>query len=168
MLATPHMLAGAAIGASVRRPWLAVSVAFGSHFLLDFIPHVDSHGLFGAGTGGPTVGEAISASVDVLVGVVLVLALVGRQPGRRRMLAAAFAAIVLDLADNVPPWGGWFRAWSGTHWLSLFHHGIQHNLARAQWPLGIAIQLPIIGFAAWLLLKRRTRSPSMPPAGPEQ
>jgi len=158
MLATPHILAGAAIGASSRRPWLGISLAFASHFVLDFLPHIDSHGLFGAKIGGPTAGEVISASVDVLVGVVLMLALVGRRPGQRWILAAAFAAIVLDLVDNVPPWGAWFRAWSGTAWLSVFHHSIQHNLPRAQWPAGIALQLPVIGLAGWLLARRRAGS----------
>jgi len=38
MVATPHLVAGAAIGKLFRRPWLAYPLAFGSHFLLDFVP----------------------------------------------------------------------------------------------------------------------------------
>jgi hypothetical protein len=154
VLAAPHILAGAALAKVVRRPWLAVAVAFGSHFLLDIVPHIDSHGLFGVRRGGPTRGEALSALVDVAIGTALVLAMVSKQPRRRAMIAAAFAAIVLDLVDNVPPWGPYFQAWGGTAWLSAFHHGIQHNLTRAQWPLGIATQLPVIVLAVWLLSKR--------------
>jgi len=157
VLAAPHMLAGAAIGKLSRRCWLAVIAAFASHFLLDIIPHLDSHGLFGVKGGGPTRGEAVSAVVDTVVGVAFVLAFVARQPGRRRMIAAAFAAVVLDLLDNVPPWGQWFDAWKGTAWLSLFHHSIQHNVPRAQWPLGFATQLAVVALAAWVLLARRER-----------
>ncbi len=36
MLATPHMCAGAALGAILRRPWLTWPAAFASHFLLDY------------------------------------------------------------------------------------------------------------------------------------
>ena len=54
MMATPHMVAGAAIGRLLRRPWLAYPAAFVSHFLLDIVPHIDSHALFGADHGGLT------------------------------------------------------------------------------------------------------------------
>ena len=52
MTATPHILAGAAIGKVLRRPWLAWPVAFVSHFLLDFTPHLDSHAVYGVEQGG--------------------------------------------------------------------------------------------------------------------
>ncbi len=39
MLTTPHAVVGAAIGALIPSPWLAVPVAVGSHFVLDSIPH---------------------------------------------------------------------------------------------------------------------------------
>ncbi len=45
MTATNHALTGAIIGASIRQPWLALPLAFLSHYVLDAIPH------FGAGEG---------------------------------------------------------------------------------------------------------------------
>jgi len=149
MLASVHLVTGAAIGRSVRPFWLAAVAAFASHFLLDFIPHSDTHSLFG-GPGAITRSEAISTLVDVVLGVALVVWATARQPYRRAAVWAAFAAVVIDLVDNVPPWGPRFQSWTGTAWLSAFHHGIQHNLARPQWPLGMAIQLAFLAVALWV------------------
>lgn len=43
MLELPHALVGAAIGAKVAHPALAIPLAFGSHFLLDRVPHWNPH-----------------------------------------------------------------------------------------------------------------------------
>lgn len=43
VLELPHTLVGAAIGAKVAHPALAIPLAFGSHFLLDRIPHWNPH-----------------------------------------------------------------------------------------------------------------------------
>jgi hypothetical protein len=149
------MMAGAAIGKVVRRPWLAIGLAFASHFVLDIIPHLDSHSMFGTPSGGPTPAEVASATVDTFIGIALVLLLARRQRARSRILWAAFAAIVIDLVDDVPPWGPWFQAWPGTAWLSRFHHGIQHNVPLAQWPLGFGTQLLVLALAVWILLPRQ-------------
>jgi hypothetical protein len=148
------MLAGAAIGKALRRrPWLALSAAFGSHFLLDMAPHIDSHGLFGIAGGGLTRAEVAMGTLDTLLGIALVLWAVGKQPGRRVMISAAFAAVVIDLLDHVPPFGAWFGRWCGTSWLSAFHHKCQHNVAPANWPVGFGLQIAVLGFALWWVRK---------------
>ena len=149
------MMAGAAIGKLTRRPWLAFPAAFASHFLLDRVPHLDSHALFGVQHGGPTGLEAGTAIADIAVGVVLVVWAVGRQPGRRVMLGSAFFGVLIDLVDNVPPWGVWFTNWAGTAWLSTFHHAFQHNVTPAEWPLGVGTQLAVIAAALGVILRRR-------------
>ena len=158
MLATPHMLAGAALGKALRRPWLAWSAAFGSHFLLDRTPHLDSHSLFGVEYGGPTVPEAAMAILDTALGVLLVVWVARCQPEPRVMLGGAFFALVIDLLDNVPPWGDWFTTWPGTAWLSAFHHMSEYNVTPAQWPLGVATQLMVVGIALWVCLRRTAAS----------
>jgi hypothetical protein len=145
------MLAGAAIGKSLRRSWPALGAAFLSHFLLDFVPHLDSHALFGNRSGRVTPTEVLGATLDVLVGAVLVIWLARRLRRRRLILGAAFAGVVIDLVDNVPPWSRLFRAWAGTGWLSAFHHGFQHNVTLAQWPLGFGTQLAVIAVAVWVM-----------------
>lgn len=41
MLELPHTLVGVAVASAVRQPVLALPMALGSHFLLDYIPHWD-------------------------------------------------------------------------------------------------------------------------------
>jgi hypothetical protein len=72
MMATPHMMAGAAIGKAVGRPWVALPIAFVSHFLLDAVPHLDSATLYGVKHAGPTVPEAAIAIADFVLGCLLV------------------------------------------------------------------------------------------------
>lgn len=43
MLETPHVIVGAAIATKVVHPALAIPLAFGSHFLLEKIPHWNPH-----------------------------------------------------------------------------------------------------------------------------
>ena len=43
MLETPHVMVGAAIATKVGNPYLAIPLAFLSHFVLDRIPHWNPH-----------------------------------------------------------------------------------------------------------------------------
>ena len=155
MMAIPHMVAGAAIGRALRRPWLAYPVAFASHFLLDIVPHIDSHTLFGADRGGPTRLEAAAGVTDFLIGALIVGLVCRRQPSRRVMIGSALFAILMDLAEYVPPFGPWFRDWAGAAWLTGFHHRIQHNLTPALWPVGAATQAAVVGFGLAVCLAAR-------------
>jgi len=158
MMATPHMVAGAAIGRALRRPWLVYPAAFVSHFLLDFLPHIDSHALFGVTHGGPTRLEAVAGVTDFLVGA-LVVGLVARRRSRRRvMLGGALSGILMDLAEYVPPFGPKFQHWAGAAWLTGFHQRIQHNLTPAHWPLGAGTQVAALALALAVCLPRRQDS----------
>jgi hypothetical protein len=155
MMATPHMVAGAAIGRVLRRPWLAYPAAFASHLLLDIVPHIDSHSLFGVKHGGPTRLEAAAAVADFLVGALVVGLVAARQPMRRVMLGSALFGILIDLVEYVPPLGPWLKSWPYTAWLSEFHHSIQHNLTLTHWPLGAGTQLGVLGLGLAICLARR-------------
>lgn len=159
MMATPHMLAGAAIGRVLRRPWLAWPAALASHFLLDVVPHLDTHSLFGVKGGRPTPPEAAAAITDFLVGAMLVASLTLGRPNRRVILGAALGGILMDLVEYVLPFGTWLRACAGGIWLIGFHHGIQDNVGPAQWPLGFGTQVAVICVAAAVLLARRGVQP---------
>jgi len=154
MMATPHMMAGAAIGRALRRPWLAYPAALASHFVLDIVPHLDSHGMFGATHGGPTRLEAIAGISDFLVGALLVGLVASRQRRRRVMVVGGLLGILVDLVEYVPPLGPWLQSWSGAEDLIRFHHGIQHNVTVAQWPLGFATQGVVLAIALALCLRR--------------
>jgi hypothetical protein len=154
MMTTPHMVAGAAIGHVLRRPWLAYPAALASHFVLDAIPHLDSHSLFGANQGGPTRLEAAAGITDFLMGVVLVAWLTSRRPDRHVMRCAALLGVLMDLAEYVPPWGPRLQTWSGAACLVGFHHGIQHNLTPAHWALGGGTQLAVLALGIVVCLAR--------------
>lgn len=161
MLATAHMLAGASMGRSIRPAWLALPVAFASHFALDVIPHLDSHALFGA-PGGPTRGEVTMAALDTLAGIALVLVLTWRLPHRGLSLAAAFFGIAPDL-DNLPVLGTWMRASPLTPYVA-WHHAIQHNVTPADWMLGFGTQAVVVLVAAWFLLRPTQQGETTPRA----
>jgi hypothetical protein len=151
MMATPHMLAGAALGRVLRRPWLAYPAALASHLLLDAVPHIDAHSLFGVERGGPTRMEAAAAVADFAIGAVLVGALAWRAR-RPTMTIAAFLAIAMDLVEYVPPVGPWFQQWPTAAGFIRFHHAVQHNLTPAQWPLGAATQAAVSALAIGVCL----------------
>ena len=155
MLATPHMLAGAAIGKLLRRPNLAWPVAFASHFVLDIVPHLDSHRLFGHPTGGLTRAEVAMAAVDTLVGIALVCWVAWGQSDRRLLLFAAFFGLLPDFLDNIPWFGMWYRTWPVTAWFFHFHHAVQHNVRPSQWPLGFGTQAVVSALALWVCWPRR-------------
>ena len=162
MMATPHMVAGAAIGRALRRPWLAYPAALASHFLLDIVPHIDSHALFGVKHGGPTRLEATAGVTDFLVGALVVGLVSLRQPSRRVMLGSALFAILVDLVEYVPPLGPWFQSWAGAAWFTGFHHGIQRNLTPAQWPLGVGTQAAVLALSLGVCLSRRRGREGLP------
>jgi len=155
MMATPHMVVGAAVGRALRRPWLAYPAAFASHFLLDFVPHIDSHALFGANHGGPTRLEGAAGVTDFLIGALVVGLVAARQPSRRVMIGSALFGILTDLAEYVPPFGPWFQNWAGTAWLTGPHHRIQHNLTPAHWGLGAVTQVAALGLGLAVCLAGR-------------
>jgi hypothetical protein len=156
MLATPHMLAGAAIGKLLRRPYLALPAAFASHFVLDMVPHSDTYSLFGVHGLPPTHLVIGMAALDAAVGIALVLWLSRGQPNRTVILWAAFFGILTDLLDNVPGVMGVFHQIPGALAFSHFHHGIQHNVPRSEWVLGLGTQVPVVAGAVYVLLRRPT------------
>lgn len=166
MQGTPHLLAGAALACALKRPGLALPAAFLSHFLLDLTPHLDAHAVWGIPDGGPTRGEVLAATVDGIVGLTLLAILARGHPTPRLVWLGALSGILIDLLNNIPPWGRWFAAWPGTRPLSDFHHTFQINVTPAQWPLGLGTQALVFALAvAYLTRQKRIETPpAAPPA----
>jgi len=160
MLLIPHALAGAAVAGLLRRPALAYPAAVASHLVLDVVPHLDSHGLFGAPQGGPTPLEATAGVLDFLVACALMLWLVRGRADRRLLLGGAFCGMLIDLVNHVPPWGPWFSAWPGTAWLSDLHAAVGHGVQPAQWPLGVGTQVVTVALSLWVILRAGRRAPA--------
>jgi hypothetical protein len=132
-----------------------MSTAFASHFVLDAIPHLDSHGLFGINGAGFTRPEIAAASVDTVLGIALLFWAVSKQPERRLMLVCGFFAAVMDLLDHLRPWKVWFRALPVTSQLSELHAWVSHAVGPSDWPIGFGTQALVVAIALYVLLKWR-------------
>ncbi|AKM83419.1 hypothetical protein A2422_00935 [Candidatus Woesebacteria bacterium RIFOXYC1_FULL_31_51] len=72
MLETPHVALGIAIATKIPNPWIAVPLAFASHFLLERIPHWNPH--LNTETekyGKPTKKSTIIVTIDVVISLIL-------------------------------------------------------------------------------------------------
>ncbi len=92
MLTTPHLVVGAAIGATFNNPLLVAPAAVASHFVLDGVPHL---------MGIVEVEDLDKKDVafvlgDVLLGVSLVTLLSRHNPQADLMWLGAFSAMVPD------------------------------------------------------------------------
>jgi hypothetical protein len=129
MTATNHMLAGAAVALSVQRPLLIVPLAFGSHFVMDALPH------FGVDeSDGPAQRDSNPLfQYIVLIDIVLTASLLIALP---IILRAGVSRWVLSLGmvcawipDAV--WVYWFmhrfmKQRNHRHnWFTWFHHKLQ-------------------------------------------
>lgn len=101
MLETPHVAVGIAIATKVGSPWLAVPIAFASHFVLDKIPHWNPH--FYTETqklGKPGKFSTTLAIADSLLALGLGLFMAGRAlPDNMlafNIIACSFASVASD------------------------------------------------------------------------
>lgn len=153
MLAVPHMVAGAALARRVRPWWLALSLAFLSHFLLDMIPHIGTHKFLDPSAARLTVSESIFATLDFLLGAALVAwAALGRSD-RRMVFAGGLLGILIDLVEYVPPWNAWYAALPGADRFIAIHHAIQHNVGFDLWVLGYGTQILVLAISLSTLMR---------------
>lgn len=104
--------------------------------------------------GGPTRPEAIAGLSDLLVGSLAVALVAWRRPHRRVMVLGGLLAVLVDLVKYLPVVGPRLARTPSLHSFVLFHHGIQHNVAPAQWPLGFGTQVVVVGLALAVCLRR--------------
>jgi hypothetical protein len=155
MIGTCHIAVGAAMGKLLRRPWLAWPVAYASHFVLDAVPHVDPHAVFGLASGAPTQPEVFWGVVDTVVAVALGLWLVWGQKERWTMVGGAFFAILPDLLCD--PWLDWDRAGWLLVWLRHVHRLCHYDTLRGQWLLGAANEAAVVAVSVWAARFRHAR-----------
>ncbi|MFZ1248879.1 MAG: hypothetical protein WAQ24_00995 [Candidatus Saccharimonadales bacterium] len=139
MTATNHSLTGALIGLSIANPWLAVPIAFASHFVLDAIPHF---GFKGKLTDDELLWRPafkVLLAVEAILCFIIVVALWQTQPQHWSVAAiCAFTAASPDLY-SAPRF---FKVNGITHnevkWnrFRRFHHAIQ---TERVWGAGIEL-----------------------------
>lgn len=96
MTATSHSLIGVSLAKFIPNPFIALTVAFFSNFLLDLVPHWDT------GTNWrkrPIIKTVIYTGIDVLLGLVLCLFLFGGKVNLFYLLALVLAATLVDYLE---------------------------------------------------------------------
>lgn len=170
MLTVPHMLAGAAIGALIPNSPIALPLAFGvawgSHYVLDSVPHWER--FFGSRQHGFSTHTPLKdwpkfilyqAIGDVVVATVLVFWALAQRGEIGHVWSSpifwgAFGGFFPDLIDNTPIINRFLTNRFGFRSERTFHQTI-HISAEAQqrlphW-LGIASQLVVILGGIWIL-----------------
>jgi len=155
MLAVPHILVGGAIGKQIERPYVALPVAFASHYVLDAIPHVDTISAFGFGL----LKTSALTLADLFVGFAVLALLISRQKRAIWMFLGALAAMAVDgcvvLSLSLPfPHGI-----PGVSAICYLHRIAGRSLPNSQWVIGLGTQVLVVA-AAILILRKRTASDS--------
>ncbi len=105
MLELPHAVVGAAIATKIPNPWIALPLAFLSHFPLDLIPHWNPS-LYTETKkyGQPTRKSTIIVTIDTLLSLGTGFFIASRvTPDLNHALViilACFAAVVLDVVEG--------------------------------------------------------------------
>jgi hypothetical protein len=71
MLSTPHTLVGLLVGAAVQNPYVAVPLAFLSHYVGDLVPHWDVYKEFPEPEGEKTRWKPAAIFLDQILGVAI-------------------------------------------------------------------------------------------------
>lgn len=101
MLETPHVVVGAAIATKVGNPYLAIPLAFMSHFVLDQIPHWNPHFYTESKKyGKPKSNSTVIAIADSLLALMSGLAIAYQfLPDYKKaalIIACCLAAVISD------------------------------------------------------------------------
>ncbi|PIP21890.1 MAG: hypothetical protein COX39_00555 [Candidatus Nealsonbacteria bacterium CG23_combo_of_CG06-09_8_20_14_all_40_13] len=155
MLATPHILAGAAVATATGNVPLGIVSAYASHYILDMVPHVDI-GVFHDKDDENwqlSKQEIALAAAEIILGTVILIYLVWGKKFVTLALVGGFFGLLPDLLDNVPWWQNYFRHASWYAPFNFLHQKLQLRLESNKWYWGIPFQLIIIGGAIWFLLK---------------
>lgn len=151
MMTAPHMAAGAAIGSVSRRWWLVLPIALAGHYVLDYVPHVESVIFY---EGRPMWAAVMVGALSAALGVILMIWAGYRRPNRRIIYAATLVAILPDLVEKV--FGdARVASWPPTAGIYSFHHTFHHSIVHGDRPLGIATQIAVIALAIWIVRRSR-------------
>jgi len=151
MLETPHVFIGAAIAAKIPNPFIAIPLAFASHFLLEMVPHWNPHlnsetEKFGQPTRRSTVITTIDSTLALASGSFIAYQALPNVGQAVLILACSFAAVLPDVLE-----GPYFFLKMRTAWIKkwvAFQKSIQSDTTPF-WGL-LTQTLIIIASILWL------------------
>jgi hypothetical protein len=152
MLETPHVAVGAAIAVAIPNPFIAIPLAFASHFILDKIPHWNPHSYteiqkFGKISDKTKVFEIIDVGLALIVGFSIASRTLPTQGHFITIILASLASVLPDLIKT--PFflfgvrGGMLKKWID------FERSIQVEIDSKFW--GILTQvITIVAALFWI------------------
>lgn len=163
MLATPHLLTGAAIGAVTQNYYAAFILGVISHHLLDIIPHFDTaifhmnekddHYQLTKRDWLIGVGDAMIGVVILLLITISMLMVVGSPYNIGPILVGALGGIFTDLFDNVPFWKERFRQTKIGKKVHAFHEYYHFQPTTKNWWWGMVGSAGVIIIDLLILLR---------------
>jgi len=141
------MLVGASIGSRIKNIWLVFVLALISHYLLDFLPHWDY--LDKVIIGG--IADLIKISLDVLLGVALILILSLKYSRKKREIIFFCAGLTI-----FPDFLNFVYVNLNLEWLKIiidFHNLIHYWTGLSFWQ-GFPAAI-IVVFISFYVLKRK-------------
>lgn len=154
MLATVHLVVGAAIGQYVDSWPLALGAAFVSHFFLDALPHAD------AGTlkepeerGSMNMTDLLLVFLDLVVALGLLFWVARKGILSETIFAGAFGGIAPDFGHGLYHILPGLKTVAPFSWYYRFHRRIQGTVNREEWVRGAVVELLVVIVALVLLLR---------------
>lgn len=151
MLETPHVFIGAVIASKIPNPFIAIPLAFASHFVMEMIPHWNPHlnsetEKFGKPTRRSTAITAIDSTLALVSGSFIAYQALPNVGQAILILACSFAAVLPDVME-----GPYFFLKMRTIWIKkwiAFQKSLQNDTT---WYWGLATQLiTIAAVIFWL------------------
>lgn len=153
MLETPHVAVGVAIASKIPNPFIAIPLAFASHFVLDKVPHWNPHLYTETQRDGhPSIKSTRTAIVDI--GAALVLGsgfAYAVLPDTRKailILACSLASVASDVIKYPYYYFHWRQKWL-VRWVT-FERSIQVN-AKSIFG-GLVTQALVVAASIWWIL----------------
>ena len=154
MLALNHTLVGAAIGSQIDNLPAVVGLAIASHFVLDFLPHVDQGTELHRDGLKPMI-KYFLVGIDIFASIIILVLVLMARPNLNQaaVITGAVTGLMIDIIFNVPFWESWVKKTKSLSYVYRFHEIIHQPLKKYQYSVGIPLQLVIIILSVWLLLK---------------
>ena len=152
VLETPHVIVGAAIATQVANPALALPLAFGSHFILEKVPHWNPHlntetEKYGRPTKQSTKIVILDVTASLVAGFFIASRVLPDTGHAVTILAAAFVATIPDIIEG-PYFFLNMRSEIIKRWI-YFQKSIQEDTTLVP---GLLTQLVTVITAFWWIL----------------
>jgi hypothetical protein len=148
MLTASHIVVGTAAGVLCKRAWVAVPVAFISHFVLDQIPHSCFNMIEDqTGINGVLIYAGMVLSFAVAAWAI---SLAWRLPTRWVSIAAAIAAFLPDPLCYQQPINQWFAMLPGSNFVP-WAHAFHCDVTKSNPTLGFITQVVVVGIGLYYL-----------------